>query len=44
MRRSIVEDEVKVLVQGAYERAQAILKGYEPELHALAQVWGEGGM
>lgn len=36
--RSMVEEEVKVLVQEAHARATAILKGYEHELHALAGV------
>ncbi|GAX77220.1 hypothetical protein CEUSTIGMA_g4666.t1 [Chlamydomonas eustigma] len=35
--RNIIEEEVKELVQGAYLRAKAILKGYEHELHALAK-------
>ena len=44
--RALIEEEVKALVQGAYARAQGILRGYEHELHALAKVCvlcGAGG-
>ncbi|KAI8474590.1 MAG: peptidase family M41-domain-containing protein [Monoraphidium minutum] len=34
--RAIVEAEVRALVQGAYERARAILTGHQSELHTLA--------
>ncbi|KAF8056381.1 FTSH5 [Scenedesmus sp. PABB004] len=34
--RQLVEEEVRGLVQGAYDRARAILTGHEGELHALA--------
>jgi ATP-dependent metalloprotease len=34
--RQLVEDEVRKLVQGAYDRARSILTSNESELHALA--------
>eukprot|EP00879_Flechtneria_rotunda_P015759 GHRR01016481.1.p1 GENE.GHRR01016481.1~~GHRR01016481.1.p1 ORF type:complete len:376 (+),score=125.40 GHRR01016481.1:597-1724(+) len=34
--RQLVEEEVRRLVQGAYDRARSILTKYESELHALA--------
>jgi ATP-dependent metalloprotease len=34
--RALVEGEVKRLVGAAYERARALLRAREPELHALA--------
>lgn len=34
--RSIVEEEIKRLVNGAHERASSLLKKHEAELHKLA--------
>ncbi|KAG2436521.1 hypothetical protein HYH02_011459 [Chlamydomonas schloesseri] len=34
--RAAVEEEVRKLVQGAYDRAKAVLQHHEPQLHKLA--------
>jgi len=34
--RTIIEEEVRALVQGAYDRAKGILTTHEAELHAVA--------